>query len=505
MIVSCASPFRAVAIGWQPRRGYCGLTVICKATYQLTPNTSSPSQPTEIVLADLMGPDGATVQLPSDIAPFKAQAEVLLLDHPRGLGGRVAVAGIDCPADQWGSIARCEASRCCLILDRWRPDGVLQLPPLDAAEPTSFNVAPAHQRLSAFPQEIEISLVGLRPSLTTRLASVAPRVFLSLNDGERMEIPVHCDTLAVVADRGAATLIWRAFSWIPPAAVPQVVVVADRELAMVAAPEATIETTAEVPALNLPDDPLPFAGRRSAPTAARAAAQPNIVPVPHALPSDSLEATAAISALVDYQPAIPFGSPSIGAAPPNPKEAPWSKPPMWVIAATTPAQAAPSATALASARTEQSASSAAADPAMLAAHYSLEECAAIAAAVAYRPKERDAILQRHELDDARWQILFSYCDVAMGNDAKRGKTSRMRHFDEAYCAEIERLRGPIAAEDWARIVVGVERGEEAAALAALDLPADGLPHLQRHWLARIATDQRLGKRVRDAIHRLRDE
>ncbi len=80
MIVSCAWPFRAVAVGWQPQRGYCGLTIVCKATYQLTPHTSSPAaQPDEIVLSDVARPDGASVRLPADVAPFKGHPEVLLV------------------------------------------------------------------------------------------------------------------------------------------------------------------------------------------------------------------------------------------------------------------------------------------------------------------------------------------------------------------------------------------------------------------------------------------
>ena len=112
MDVESRCRLRAGSIVWQTRAGAWALTVACKATYRLLP-VESPlaEEQDEINEEDTYWNDdeARSLSAPSDLAPFKARADVLLVGHafaPKGQPVRVlpvslCVGEVDKAIDVW--------------------------------------------------------------------------------------------------------------------------------------------------------------------------------------------------------------------------------------------------------------------------------------------------------------------------------------------------------------------------------------------------------------------
>ncbi len=527
-IVVGSWPFRVAALAWHPRRGYLGVTVVAKVTYRLRSGASPFAERAEELLpADVASPnDSRRIWKPADCAPFKGPAEVIVVaDGARaGVSGvpRIVVAGIDKTATSsdalcaFGAVRHCDAGGTCRSVDAWDERALRELPALDGVDTQRFNVAPADQRLLTLPVEVDLDLTNVisgTDRLVTRLDPMKPRVFVSFDGGAAAELAARCDTLVIEADRGIACLLWRAFSWVAPGASPRFAVQPDRALpARAAAPhaEVSIDTTAEMPSVARDDDPLPFVEHGGGLT--KGSPQPQIVTVPRVIPGGSIDETAQVAALGHFELALPFDKPrpvdSFEAGPPPQSTAPpWTEPPEWSKPAAAQVVAAIDAypTAAAPAPPEpETALSLPVDRDVLVARFSLEQCAALAAELACRPVDRADVLARNQMAEEHWEVLHAHYEAEARAEAKRGKNERMRRFDDAYVAELARLRRAVTADDYARLAIAAERGEESAVLAELDLPAQAWPHLRRSWLTRIVADPRLGKKVREAVSRARE-
>src|SRR4029079_11409615 len=91
MNVLSSPPFRAASIVWQPRRDIHVLTVVCKATFVLQPGTAEPAPEVDpIHEADEPWNDDVRCSLraASDLAPFKARADVVLVGYAHAPAGR---------------------------------------------------------------------------------------------------------------------------------------------------------------------------------------------------------------------------------------------------------------------------------------------------------------------------------------------------------------------------------------------------------------------------------
>ena len=78
------SPFRTGSLLWQPRKDRWTLTIVCKATYALEPGESGLSAEQEDVNEHENHWDDdprRSLYAPSDLAPFKARADVTLVGH----------------------------------------------------------------------------------------------------------------------------------------------------------------------------------------------------------------------------------------------------------------------------------------------------------------------------------------------------------------------------------------------------------------------------------------
>jgi hypothetical protein len=84
MDVISVSPFRAGSVLWQPKRGAFSLTVVCKATFRMVPGEAILAEDQEFPNDDdnHWNDDPArSLYAPSDLAPLKRRADVLLVGH----------------------------------------------------------------------------------------------------------------------------------------------------------------------------------------------------------------------------------------------------------------------------------------------------------------------------------------------------------------------------------------------------------------------------------------
>src|SRR5262245_44752631 len=113
MDVVSLCPLRAASMTWQPSRGTWTFTVVCKATYQLLQDVS-PLHPQQELIneEDSYWDDDPKRSLasPSDLVPFKAKADVLLVGQAfaprkqpvRSLVVRMSVGEIDKAIEVFG-------------------------------------------------------------------------------------------------------------------------------------------------------------------------------------------------------------------------------------------------------------------------------------------------------------------------------------------------------------------------------------------------------------------
>lgn len=138
------------------------------------------------------------------------------------------------------------------------------------------------------------------------------------------------------------------------------------------------------------------------------------------------------------------------------------------------------------------------------ARFPLERCAEIAASIERRRTEARRILEENELAPDIWQALSVHWSDEIRRETVRGRSTKLRAYDMAYVARLEKERGVIRPEEYARILVGVERGNAEEALRALDLPDGALMRIERVWLRKLAKDVELAKSARRLLGELRD-
>lgn len=147
---------------------------------------------------------------------------------------------------------------------------------------------------------------------------------------------------------------------------------------------------------------------------------------------------------------------------------------------------------------------AAADPSLPAApDRTIEECAAIAASLARRRADAANILKEHKLLERDYVALDKHWAEEIRDETSRGKTALLRAYDEAYVAQLERERGPILVDEYARLAVASERGRAADVLSELSLPRGALVRIERVWVTKLADDPELAAKARKAIEAAR--
>ncbi len=129
----------------------------------------------------------------------------------------------------------------------------------------------------------------------------------------------------------------------------------------------------------------------------------------------------------------------------------------------------------------------------------VELCARVAAELGRRPHARAEILEQYGLHEESWTAVQAHWNTEIRSQLRQGRKALLSAYDAAYIGQIERERGPILVEEYARLAVGRERDELLSVLEALALPRGALMRLERLWLPRLASDPVFAARVRRAV------
>jgi hypothetical protein len=133
----------------------------------------------------------------------------------------------------------------------------------------------------------------------------------------------------------------------------------------------------------------------------------------------------------------------------------------------------------------------------------IERYGAICAELAQKGKDRAAVLRAHLLTEPGWQLVEAHWKKAIARETEAGDRSLLLAFDEAYLGAQQQLGVPIGVREYARIQVGLERGEVGRVLAELDLSLTDLMRLQRVWTKRLADAPGLAAELAHAVEEVR--
>ncbi len=126
---------------------------------------------------------------------------------------------------------------------------------------------------------------------------------------------------------------------------------------------------------------------------------------------------------------------------------------------------------------------------------SLEETAAIAAELAEGHIERAKVLDAHDLTERAWTKNEDRWEAALEEEDAHGKNELAAQYDAAYVKRVEGFRGTITVDDYAKLVVGMERVREKAVLEELRIQEEAHMPIIRIWAKKMVEDVGLAKEV----------
>ena len=128
----------------------------------------------------------------------------------------------------------------------------------------------------------------------------------------------------------------------------------------------------------------------------------------------------------------------------------------------------------------------------------IDRYAAVSAALSRKGVDRGAVLRDHTLTIAGWGAIDRHWKRALAEQSERGDKALLGAFDEAYVAAQGALHRPVGVGEYARILVGLERGDVGRVLAELQLQLSDLMRLQRVWTKRAAESPALAAELTEA-------
>jgi hypothetical protein len=146
-----------------------------------------------------------------------------------------------------------------------------------------------------------------------------------------------------------------------------------------------------------------------------------------------------------------------------------------------------------------------APPAFDPASYPLERYAALAAELVEGNAPRDAVLATRDLDERARSAIERHWFEAIKKDGKRGSGKLQRAYDAAYVATVEGFRGPVTAQDYAKLALAVERHSVDDVLDELRIQRPALMSVIRVWTKRVSADTLLQAEVSTARAKLLGE
>lgn len=133
----------------------------------------------------------------------------------------------------------------------------------------------------------------------------------------------------------------------------------------------------------------------------------------------------------------------------------------------------------------------------------IERAAAISAEIAEEKAPRTDVLRKHDLTERVWIASERRWAKAIDDEAAQGSSKLRAAHDRAYVEAVEGFRGPITLPEYARIVVGLERGRANQVLEDLQIQRPALMRIVRLWTKKVATDAKLGEEAAGLLTKLR--
>jgi hypothetical protein len=133
----------------------------------------------------------------------------------------------------------------------------------------------------------------------------------------------------------------------------------------------------------------------------------------------------------------------------------------------------------------------------------IERYAGISAALSRKGVDRGAVLRAQKLTIAGWGAIDRHWKRALAEQSDRGDKTLLHAFDVAYVTAQAELHRPVGVREYARILIGLERGEVGRVLADLELQLSDLMRLQRVWSKRVADAPDLATELAQTLEELR--
>jgi hypothetical protein len=92
----------------------------------------------------------------------------------------------------------------------------------------------------------------------------------------------------------------------------------------------------------------------------------------------------------------------------------------------------------------------------------------------------------------------------MEEEQGRGKNTLRGAYDAAYVKRVEAFRGAIRVEEYARLLVGMERGKVEEVLDGFKIQRKALMSVVRVWSKKIGQDMKLGRVATTALRDARE-
>lgn len=367
-----------------------------------------------------------------------------------------------------------------------------------------FNAAPPDQQLPELTGDETLVLEHLSPGwprLVTRLQRILPRASVRRENNEVQDVRLRCDTLSIDGDRGVAALVFRGVVLLSHPAESGIVTITAE--GMEAGPEARMADACAVmqspredgttTAIVAPDEltrnakpALPFIAGESALGVARVA---------RAWSEDPAigDGTGTVTLLPEAvaEPALPIH------VPPPPMIGPVPVPERPAVEEATTGEPRAVLPAKPVAAVVEDSGPARLEPAPI--KLSLEQVAAIAAEIAEERQDQATVLEAHGLRERGWRENEQRWRAAIEDEATRGRHTLRAAYDAAYVARVEQFRGAITLDEYARILVALDRGRTDDALDALKIQRQALMPIVRSWTKKVAKDMKLAEMASEAL------
>ncbi len=548
---------RVSSLLWQPRHDAFALTVICKATFELRPG--------ECPLASAQEPLWDAHAPVSDFVPFKRRADVLVMGRAyppntttTSVLARVGVGrwqkAVEARAEQqWlvegvAPILPTAPSRMSLLgkhASNWNHHtwNTKALP--QDVDGAFFNSAPMDQQLVEFVGDESLVLEHLHPGharLETKFIPVMPNVVAQRGGGQAQDVRMRCDTLIIDTEKLVGMLVWRGAIILAHENEPGIVLVtadgaggdADATSTIMLPAEAHTKVVAPVLpfAQDKPSVPNAFVSNDDGPTltpplsrddddatgthllwyAGVATTLKPVTPFEQRVREDKPTVhevakveTTALPFLVAPPPLLEVLPPPTAPVIEEPpligpltrvdkpledKTIPKDKPHEEVGEVEQGAQVSASVLPVI-------------EPEPESVVLTLEQVALIAAELAEGKKDRRQVFEAHRLRERSWRKNEKHWSESIATQSARGTHALQAAYDAAYVARVEAFRGPIQLEEYARIVVALERGQAFEVLAELKIHRAALMPIVRLRTQKVAKDMKLGDAANGVLRALR--